>query len=142
MAMSWYEHAIRRYEHRRWTTDDNRMVRPFEWGLEHINGSAAHDDPRAFVRQYAQEAIAKSDEWYATRQVSGYRLDENNVLTFTSTVESPWPENNTVHAQFFPGKKIGPAVLVLPNWNAKWHGQVPLCHWLQRMGISYDWVHL
>jgi hypothetical protein len=136
MAMSWYEHAIRRYEHRRWTTDDNRMVRLFEWGLEHINGSAARDDPRAFVRQYAQDAIAKSDEWYSTRDVRDYHLDENNVLTFTSTVESPWPENNTVHAQFFPGKKIGPAVLILPNWNAKWHGQVALCHWLQRMGIS------
>ena len=136
MAMSWYEHAIRRYEHRRWTTDDNRMVRLFEWGLEHINGSAAHDNPRAIVRQYAQDVIAKSDEWYFTRDVRDYHLDENNVLTFTSTLESPWPENNTVHAQFFPGKKIGPAVLILPNWNAKWHGQVALCHWLQRMGIS------
>ena len=113
--MSWYEHAIRRYEHRRWTTDDNRMVRPFEWGLEHINGSPAHDDPRAFVRQYARDAIAKSDEWYSTCDVRDYHLNENNVLTFTSTVESPWPENNTVHAQFFPGKKIGPAVLILPN---------------------------
>ena len=41
-----------------------------------------------------------------------------------------------VHAQFFPARKNGPAVLVLPNWNAKWHGQVALCHWLQRIGIS------
>src|SRR5260370_7970692 len=112
------------------------MVRPFEWGLEHINGSAAPDDPRAFLRHYAQGAITNSDEWYATRQVSDYRLDENNVLTFTSTVESPWPENNTVYAQFFPGKKIGPAVLILPNWNAKSHAQVPLSHWLQPMTIS------
>jgi len=38
-----------------------------------------------------------------------------------------------VHGQFFPARKHGPAVLVLPNWNAKWHGQVALCHWLQRM---------
>jgi len=134
--MSWYEHAIRRYEHRRWTTDDNRMVRPFEWGLEHINGTAAHADPRAFVRLYAQKTIERSHEWYATREVRDYHLDEKHVLTFTSTVESPWPENNTVHAQFFPGKTIGPAVLVLPNWNAKWHGQLALCHWLARMGIS------
>jgi hypothetical protein len=136
MAMSWYEHAIRRYEHRRWTTDDNRTVRPFEWGLEHINGSKAHEDPRAFLHHYAKEAIAKSDQWYATDEVRDYRLDDMNVLTFTSTLESPWQENNTVHAQFFPGKKAGPAVLILPNWNAKWHGQVALCHWLQRMGIS------
>jgi hypothetical protein len=136
MAMSWYEHWIRRYEHRRWTTDDNRMVRPFEWGLEHINGDAAHDEPRAFLREYAREATAKSEEWYATEEVRDYRLDGENVLTFTSPLESAWAENNVVHAQFFPGKKIGPAVLILPNWNAKWHGQVALCHWLQRMGIS------
>ena len=134
--MSWYEHAIRRYEHRRWTTDDNRMVRPFEWGLEYINGNSAHEDPRAFVRAYAQEAIEKSEEWYAAGVVRDYRLDAENVLTFTSTVESPWPENNTVHAQVFFGRKLGPAVLILPNWNAKWHGQVALCHWLQRIGIT------
>jgi len=134
--MSWYEHAIRRYEHRRWTTDDNRMVRSFEWGLEHINGSVEHADPRAFVREYAREAIEKSGEWYAVEEVRDYRLDAENVLTFTSPLESAWPENNVVHAQFFQGKKIGPAVLVLPNWNAKWHGQVALCHWLQRMGIA------
>ncbi len=136
MAMSWFEHAIRRYEHRRWTTDDNRMVRPFEWGLEHINGKAEHADPRAFLQEYAQAAIADSRTWYAADQVSDYRLDAENVLTFTSPLESAWPENNTVHAQLFRGKKVGPAVLILPNWNAKWHGQVALCHWLQRMGIT------
>ncbi len=194
--MSWYEHWIRRYEHRRWTTDDNRMVRPFEWGLEHLTEVASGEWPasadaaagklvareeegrsrqpladsqeqeevaprlrsgqasgewrvvcerkeetkgeeaREFLRRYAREATARSEEWYAAEKVRDYRLDGENVLTFTSTLESAWAENNTVHAQFFPGQKIGPAVLILPNWNAKWHGQVALCHWLQRMGIS------
>ena len=136
MAMSWYEHAIRRYEHRRWTTDDNRMVRSFEWGLEHLNGRPGGHDPRQFVGEYASEAIASSERWYALPDVSDYRLDQQSVLTFTSPLESSWPENNTVHAQFFPARKSGPAVLILPNWNAKWHGQVPLCHWLQRIGIT------
>ena len=190
MAMGWYEHWIRRYEHRRWTTDDNRMVRPFEWGLEHIrevaprlrslrgSGQAGQasgpspgalgvnewpfaesapledrdklgervasgreeetkrDEARAFLREYAREATAKSEEWYAAEEVRDYRLDGENVLTFTSTVKSACVENNVVHSQFFPGKKIGLAVLILPNWNAKWHGQAALCHWLQRMGIS------
>ena len=27
-------------------------------------------------------------------------------------------------------------MLILPNWNAKWHGQIALCQWLQRIGIS------
>jgi hypothetical protein len=135
MAMTWYEHAIRRYEHRRWTTDDNRMVRPFEWGLEHIHGRNGIE-PRMFLAEYASEAIARSEDWFAPAEVHDYGLDAENVLTFTSPLPSPWPENNTVHAQLCRARKGGPAVLVLPNWNAKWHGQIPLCRWLQRAGIT------
>ena len=146
MAMSWYEHWIRRYEHRRWTTDDNRMVREFDWGLEHLGEVAGgewlvaskreNEEPREFLREYARGATERSEEWYRADLVGDYRLDGENVLTFTSPLRSAWTENNTVHAQFFPGKRVGPAVLILPNWNAKWHGQAALCHWLQRMGIS------
>jgi len=122
MGMSRYEHWIRRYEHRRWTTDDNRMVRQFEWGLEHIGGRPGVDDPRQYLAEYASEAIARSDDWYAPAEVIDYQLDRSNVLTFTSPLESPWLENNVVHAQLFPATKAGPAVLILPNWNAKWGG--------------------
>jgi Prolyl oligopeptidase family len=136
--MKWFERRIRRYEHRRWTTDDNRRVMPFAWGLEHIGGSETESDPGRFVRQYAAEAIANSSEWFATTPAaeSDCRVDAENVLTFPSSVESAWPENNVVHAQIFPGKRGGGAVLVLPNWNAKWHGQRGLCEWIQRLGIT------
>src|SRR6202049_4615311 len=139
--MKWFERRIRRYEHRRWTTDDNRKVLPFEWGLDHLGGSAEEPDPKQFLREYAAEAINSSDAWFWTPPVDDYLLDAENILTFTSTIESPAPENNTVHAQFFPATshvkgKAGPGVLVLPNWNAKWHGQSGLCEWLQRLGIS------
>jgi len=134
--MHWFERRIRRYEHRRWTTDDNRRVQPFDWGLEHIGGDPGDPNPSDFLRRYAQRAIETSKEWYATTPATDYRLDRENVLTFTSSIESPWPENNTVHGQFFPTKTKGPAVLLLPNWNAKWHGQRGLCEWLQRIGIA------
>ena len=179
--MNWLERKIRRYEHRRWTTDDNRRVQPFAWGLEHIGGDAADPDPAGFVRAYARAAIENSAQWFRTAAADDYLLDAETILTFTSSIESPWPENNTVHAQFFParnalhlvnghaqrtngakqlasatrdekfdpatGTRSGssapgtldkglPAVLVLPNWNAKWHGQRGLCEWLQRVGIS------
>jgi hypothetical protein len=136
MGMSWYEHAIRRYEHRRWTTDDNRMVRPFEWGLEHIEGDPQHDEPRTFLREYTRNAIEHSVEWFTGREVTDFELSRENVLRFTSPMESACPENNAVHGQFFRARKQGAAVLVLPNWNAKWHGQIALCQWLQRIGIS------
>jgi len=136
--MRWFERKIRRYEHRRWTTDDNRRVQPFHWGLEHIGGSSDDPNPGAFVREYARKAIESSREWYAAFPAADYRLDRENVLTFTSSIESSWRENNTVHAQLFPARNagLGPAVLLLPNWNAKWHGQNGLCHWIQRLGIT------
>ena len=133
--MSWLEKSIRRYEHRRWTADDNRRVLPFEWGLEHIGGRADEPDPRGFLDRWAKQTLACSDEWFSATPADDYRLADG-VLNFTSAIRSPWPENNLVHARFFPAKKSGPAVVVLPNWNAKWDGQVNLCRWLNTLGIT------
>lgn len=133
--MSWLEQRIRRYEHRRWTTDDNRRALPFEWGLEHIGGRADERDPRGFLDGWVERTLARSEEWFATTPPDDYRLDDG-VLTFSSAIQSPWPQNNLVHARFFPAKKSGPAVVVLPNWNAKWDGQVILCRWLNALGIT------
>jgi hypothetical protein len=133
--MHWLEQKIRRYEHRRWTTDDNRMVRPFEWGLEHIGGRKDEVDPRGFLQEWVPATIANSREWFSADPAADYRF-KDDVLTFTSSVRSAWPENNIVHAQLFPGRRGGPAVLVLPNWNAKWAGQRGLCQWLQHLGIT------
>jgi hypothetical protein len=173
--MHWFERRIRQYEHRRWTTDDNRRVMPFDWGLEHIGGDPGNPDPAGYVREYSKWAIEHSREWYAVTPAVDYALDAEGVLTFTSSIESAWPENNRVHAQFFPAGMKGtsgivpdggngahrnggarnggsghaatngsggngnsgrPAVVLLPNWNAKWHGQRGLCEWLQRIGVS------
>jgi hypothetical protein len=143
--MNFLERKIRRYEHCRWTTDDNRRVQPFHWGLEHIGGSPDEPAPGAFVRRYVKNAIENSLGWYATTPAADYRLDAQNILTFTSAIESPWPENNTVHARLWPASRSwkppikaarGTAVLVLPNWNAKWHGQDGLCEWAARFGIT------
>src|SRR5665213_316254 len=131
--MAWLEQAVRRYEHRRWTTDDNRRVLPFAWGLEHIDGPANADDaedPREFLDSWVERTLAHSDQWYAVTPSSDPRLHpaegagRGQVLTFTSQVHSPWPENNLVHARFFAARKTGPAVVVLPQWNAKWDSQV------------------
>lgn len=134
--MNWFEQRIRRYEHRRWTTDDNRMVRPFEWGVEYIGGRPEEADPAGFVREYAARAIETSREWYEPEPATDYKVDGEGVLTFTSAIRSPFLQNNTVHGQVFRGKKKEPAVLLLPNWNAKWNGQRGLCEWLQRLGIT------
>src|SRR5438477_9753726 len=134
--MNWFEQEIRRYEHRRWTTDDNRRVRPFEWGIEHIGGRADEADPRGYLADYGRKAVANSGQWYETGPAEDYQLDKESVLSFSSSIETACPENNTVYGQVFPGKSRKAAVLVLPNWNAKWHGQSGLCKWLQRLGVT------
>ena len=141
--MSWLEQRIRRYEHARWTTDDNRRVFPFEWGLDHIGGRREESDPRGFLNEWVPETLAHSEEWFAAPPAQDYVLHppENGgtggrVLTFTSHIVSPWPENNRVYARFFKARSSGPAVVVLPNWNAKWDGQLNLCRWLNALGIT------
>jgi hypothetical protein len=72
--MHWFERRIRRYEHRRWTTDDNRRVRSFDWGLEHIGGDPSDPEPGTYVRDYARQAIENSREWFAATQARSARL--------------------------------------------------------------------
>ena len=141
--MSWLERKIRTYEHARWTTDDNRRVLPFEWGLEHIGGRADEPNPRRFLARWVPETISNSEEWFRAGRAADYRFEKvgggrsgEGVLSFTSTVKSPWEENNRVWARFFQARKGGAAVVLLPNWNAKWDGQRKLCRWLNMLGIS------
>jgi prolyl oligopeptidase family protein len=133
--MGWLAQTIRRYEHRRWAAEENRRSLPFGWGLEHIGGRADEPEPRAFLERFVEETLARSDEWYATGPAEDYRL-EDGALTFSSAIRSPWPENNRVRARFFPAKKTGPAVVVLPQWNAGWDAHVPICRWLNTLGIT------
>jgi dienelactone hydrolase len=125
------------------TRDTNRIVRPFEWGAqfikEHVNG----DDPRQLFRQHTQDVMRHSEEFYALPAITDYKL-AGEQLTWTSAVQTPSPENNLVHARFFPapqkkGKEKAehrPAVLLLPHWNAQPESHVDLCRVLNRLGIS------
>jgi hypothetical protein len=141
--MSWLEQYIRNYEHRHWSRDQ-RAVQPFAWGLEHVGGRADEPDPRAWLSDFVERTIAGSDSWFCGEPARDYRLAQN-VLTFTSAVRSPWPENNRVHARYFPARSsgangtaesAGPAVLVMAQWNAKPHEHVGICEWLNTLGIS------
>jgi hypothetical protein len=135
IAMRAFEQFIRRYEHQRWAAEPNRRVLPFAWGLEHIGGKADEPDPREFLNRWVEETIEGSDAWYFTTPPEDDRL-EDGVLTFTSAIESPWRENNRVHAQFFPAKTSGPAVVVMAQWNARWEEHGNICRWLNRLGIT------
>jgi hypothetical protein len=133
--VNWLERRIRRYEHMRWAQEPNRRVLPFAWGLEHVGGSANEPEPRAFLKRFVSETIVHSDDWFASSPADDYSLD-GNVLTFTSQIASPWPENNRVYGQLFRTRTTGPAVVVLAQWNARWEEQQDMCRWLSRLGIT------
>jgi len=113
--------------------DSNRKSLPFDWGIEHL-GIEANGNRTAAIRNYVSEALGDSAAFYSCASIDDYRFD-GDILQFSSPIETPYPENNTVWGRFFgAGKDL--AVVVLPQWNCKWDGQIGLCRVLQRAGIT------
>ena len=129
------------------TTD--RVVRPFEWGLDWIpaaeRGGAqrtapgAADSPGDVLRAWAADATARSDRFYAAPRGRDFRFDGRH-LRFPSAFRTPHPENDTVRARYFPASfRPGArrrAVVVLPHWNADPGSHVALARLLARFGVS------
>jgi hypothetical protein len=116
--------------------DTNRIVRPFEWGLEFLSSNGVQgSDPTSFLRQYSKNALDDYLAYHSYTPVKDYRLDGDH-LTFSTPMPSIYPRNNTVHARFFPANSGGRAVLVLPQWNADAQGHMSLCRLLNHFGLS------
>ena len=132
--------AFHRWERRLAAGATNRVARPFEWGVEWLSDQPLPPgDPRAALQGWGEATVARrSDEFYAVEPARDYAL-RGDVLTFTSAVHTPHPENNVVHARYFAdGSPRGRrrAVLVLPQWNSDSEGHVGLCRLLNRFGMS------
>ena len=131
-----YMHRRERWYHQR---DNNRLVRPFDWGLsylfDHVNG----DDPRDLLRHHADRVMKASEDFYALTPITDYRL-EGDQLTWTSAVNTPSVENNTARARFFPEKprkrKSRDAIVVLPQWNAQPESHVEACRIFNMIGMA------
>ena len=119
------------------TTD--RVVRGFEWGADWLDdrrGPAA--SPPDELRAWSARRVADSERFFHAPATDGYEL-RGNVLSFPSAFRTPHPENNTVHALYFPasGRLAGRrAVVVLPQWNADAGSHVALSRLIARAGIS------
>ncbi len=119
------------------TTD--RVVRRFEWGADWLDdrrGPAA--SPHDELRDWSARMVADSERFFHAPATDGYEL-RGNVLSFPSAFRTPHPENNTVHALYFPaaGRAAGRrAVVVLPQWNADAGSHVALSRLIARAGIS------
>ena len=133
---------LKRYMHSRERhfamLDDNRVVHPFDWGTEYINGNGG--DPRKLFSEYSKNTVANSEEFFCSPEISDFKFeisDLENTLTWTSGIETSSAENNKAWATYFPhaGQKKS-AVLVLPHWNAKAGTYFDLCKIFNRIGFS------
>jgi len=118
--------------------NDNRVVRPFEWGAEYVSNNINGGDSLAVIKQASRKVLENSDEFFRLPKINDYKLYEgDNDLTWTSAVRSASPENNLVHTKFFPYEKNRrSAVVLLPHWNAREGAYFDLCRLFNRAGIS------
>jgi hypothetical protein len=132
----------------RWENDlafraTDRIVRPFEFGLEWCNGwLATHElppagaDPVEYLKELNRRNIERSDEFFGYDPPTAFQL-AGDWLEFASPVTTPYPENNRVRARWFPARNQSrKAVVVLPHWNSRLPQHNALCAGLQRLGIS------
>ena len=95
-----YARWMYKWEDRLTSVDNNRVVRPLEWGVEWardwpcregLPSGQTPDDPGKFFADYNQRIIANSDEFYSYRAPSDFRLERREVQVF-STREAPDPK--------------------------------------------------
>ena len=134
------------WERRLASVTKDRIVRPFEWGLDwmpqnghpidHSMDNAAAD----VIGSWVAEVMADSDAFFTPPPTTDYTLtaaSDGRLLTFPSAFVTPHDRNNMVHCRYFPAAASRKAaVLVLPQWNSDPGGHVGLCKLLAWNGMS------
>jgi dienelactone hydrolase len=117
-----------RWEHRLASATKNRVVRPFEWGLDWLaleaggqvgqwagespNGSGPADTA-ALIERWVEEVMRDTHAFFTppptsdfeyTAAGSGSRDGEAGTLRFESALVTPHAENNLVAARWFPSE--------------------------------------
>jgi hypothetical protein len=135
-----YRKWIHRWEDDLSTRSTDRIVRPFELGLEWIEKwpvklERGGENDFEYVTRLNEKIVAEGKTFFAYDVPPKYVLKQDNWLEFDSPVATPFPENNVVKGLWFParGRK---AVVVLPHWNSKLPQQNALCAGLHASGIS------
>ena len=147
-----YQRWITDWETRLTTRDTNRVVRPFEWGVEwtrswpNVNGNfpASSEQYERYLHELNREIVAASDSFFAYRPPSDFRLERRRVerfatgdnqikhhareeyadfLRFTSPVRTPHPVNDLANARWFAPRLTG------KSSNDKRRAVVVLPHW-------------
>src|SRR5262245_9944431 len=125
----------------------DRVVRPFDWGLDWIprNGHRPHATPAETIGAWVSQVMADTDAFFTPPPTTDYTLrpsPDGELPMFPSALTTPHASNNTVYARFFRARVRNgltasrATVLVLPQWNAEAGGHVGLSRLLAWNGLS------
>jgi dienelactone hydrolase len=96
--------------------------------------------PELFPTNVRPETLAQDAELKLQAAVG--ELEPVEFLRFTSPVCTPYPENDTVNARWYPADpekqegKPKQAIIVMPQWNADAFSHNALCSIFNKLGIS------
>lgn len=134
------------WEHRLASVNKDRVVRPFEWGVDWLSPNA-HElvAPHDAIERWVDEIMRDPTGFFETPETRDYEFQpaspehrqkgEAGTLRFPSALTTPHPANNTASARWFPSGGDR-AVVVLPQWNSDPEGHIGLSRLLARFGVS------
>ena len=144
------------WERRLASISKDRIVRPFEWGVDWLPANGAEDRAAEHVLDaWVEETMRDTRALFETPDTRDYEFEraaperalqgEAGTLRFPSALTTPHDVNNTVSARWFPSPgetapgrsgSRGRAVVVLPQWNSDAGGHIGLSRLLARCGVS------
>lgn len=144
------------WERRLADVSKDRVVRPFDWGLDWLSPNGHHQSlPEEHVGSWVTEVMRDTSVFFDSPLTSDYSFTEATpelkkggeagTLRFPSALVTPHPENNTVVGRWFPAegesplgkrKGRGRAVVVMSQWNSDSEGHIGLSKLLARFGVS------
>ena len=98
------------WERRLASVTKDRVVRPFDWGLEWLpeNGHRPGALPAEQIGDWVSHVMADTDAFFTPPPTSDYTLRpalDGDVLTFPSALVTPHETNNTVFCRYFPAPR-------------------------------------
>jgi len=145
------------WEHRLASVSTDRVVRPFDWGLEWLAPEDRSNElPEVQARRWVDRVMQDTHAFFDIPPTRAYQFDpatrenqqqgEAGTLRFPTALRTPHDENNTALARWFPAQgeapidarsaNRGPVAVVLPQWNSDASGHVGLARLMARFGIS------
>ena len=148
------------WERRLASATKDRVVRPFDWGVDWIPSNGHHSNTTDAagaadsLEHWVEEVMRDSQAFFTAPRTSEVDFTDSpnalrstgeaGTLRFPSALATPHPENNIVVARWFPSKDAsspgtkarGRAVVVLPQWNSNAGGHIGLSRMLARVGVS------